>query len=146
MQETNTASETETPVCFGKEKMKLLLQTLWDGKITCAEFKQEIAYWALDDKLGGFDEIRPKLESSKPFELREWELISDWKEKNKRKKEVFGLPAVKRYFAEIAFVKQQNRDNLRWLEVILSYLPGGDTTTQEKATQRILELKDFLRG
>lgn len=107
-------------------------------QITLQDFLRECAFWALKD---GFDELRiyPFPTPPRTEAFNEYERLSPDRKK-KVDPDVFRKNLeILAYYTQVKFVENRNKDTLKWLKDILSYLPEDDFVSRKKVEDRILE-------
>jgi len=117
-----------------------LLRHLESKELSLEEFLQEVAYWVIKD---GFDGIKFKQTPYKPQEVLEFERISQERRRQLKQEYFLERPAIMEWYRTANWVNRQNRECLRWLKEILSYLPKDDTVTKQKIKNQIVEFQSL---
>lgn len=120
---------------------KSYLDKLRKKQIALTEFLENMAYMAIQDKYG-FNDLRPHLLPTAPYELVEFENLP-YEEKKKRRDELYETFKIKKYFEQKQEIELKNISSYKWLcEIRAVIKKKGDPVALNKVQQRIYEFEE----
>lgn len=122
---------------------KIYLEKLRKKQITLANFLENMAYMAIQDKYG-FNELRPHPLPTAPYQLTELESLA-FEEKQKVRNKVYETPKIQIYLRQKREIELKNISNYRWLCEIRDILKKkNDPLALDKVQQRIYDFEELF--